>query len=200
MADDTTTPPVTVAIVGTLLCHTPPSVASVSVTDEVIHMLSGPPIAAGLALTDTTMLVGQLVVPLVSAVYVMVEMPGITPVTTALLPEPETDATPGLLLPHVPPDVDEVSVVTLPTQTLSEPVIVPGAGLTVTSAVAVQPVDNVYTIVTVSGTRPVTRPLVALIEAISGLRLLHVPLNVVSMRCVVRPWHTTVLPMMGLMG
>jgi hypothetical protein len=44
--------------------------------------------------------------------------------------------------------------------------------------------------VTVSGALPVTTPVTASTVAISGLRLIHLPDNVVSMRLIVCPTHT----------
>ena len=64
-------------------------------------------------------------------------MPAATPETT---PEPEpTVATPVLPLVQLPPDGDELKVVVAPVQTVAVPLIVPGAVLTVTVAMAKQP-------------------------------------------------------------
>lgn len=74
-------------------------------------------------------------------VYVIVVVPGAgvaeTPVTTPV-PKP-TVAIAGVLLVHVPPGTEWVSVVLLPWQTDEEPPIAAGAGVTVSTFVDVQP-------------------------------------------------------------
>jgi hypothetical protein len=61
---------------------------------------------------------------------VIVAEPAVTPVTTPVV---VIEATPALELVHTPPEVVEVSVVVLPTQTEDVPVIgvMAGSGLTV---------------------------------------------------------------------
>ena len=86
-----------VAIAGLLLLHVPPGVASVKVIEEPTHTLPGPTIANGERLTVT---IAVLIQP-AAEVYVIVDVPGVTPVTT---PDAEsTVATTILLLFHVPP-------------------------------------------------------------------------------------------------
>ena len=63
-----------------------------------------------------------------------------TPVTT---PEPLTVAIPGLLVFQLPPGVISVNAVEAPTHTPVAPTIAAGLGLTVTTAVARQPVGNI---------------------------------------------------------
>ena len=67
----------------------------------------------------------------------MVAVPIATPVTK---PVPDTVATPGLLLLHVPPAVASAKTDVEPTQRVVPPVIATGGGVTVTTIVAVQPV------------------------------------------------------------
>ncbi len=70
----------------------------------------------------------------------MIEVPAVTPVTT---PAPAGTVENALLLLQVPPTVASVNVVVKPTQTAIGPDIAAGNGLTVTVAVAIQPVGNV---------------------------------------------------------
>ena len=67
-------------------------------------------------------------------------MPADTPVTTPVAPT--TVATPVDPLDHVPPVVPSVKVIVDPAQNAVEAGIVDGVVLTVTTAVAVQPVPN----------------------------------------------------------
>lgn len=67
----------------------------------------------------------------------MFALPAATPDT---MPDPEpTVATPVLLLVHVPPDGEELSVVLAPVHTEAVPDIAPGVVLTVTEAMAKHP-------------------------------------------------------------
>ena len=70
----------------------------------------------------------------------MSAVPDDTPVTTPVAPT--TVATPVDPLDHVPPVVPSVNVIVDPTQNAVEAGIVDGVVLTVTIAVAVQPVPN----------------------------------------------------------
>jgi hypothetical protein len=79
-----------------------------------------------------------------------------------------------LLLLQLPGVVLLPSVVVRPAQTDSEPVIGPGNGLTVTTAVRLQPPVNEYDIVVVPAAMPPTTP-VELTVATDGLLLAHVP-------------------------
>ena len=67
-------------------------------------------------------------------------MPADTPVTTPV--PPTTVATVVEALVHVPPVVPSVNVIVAPAQNAVEAGIVDGVVLTVTTAVAVQPVPN----------------------------------------------------------
>ena len=64
-------------------------------------------------------------------------MPAVTPVTTPL--ELPTVARAVFPLVHVPPAVDDESVVVLPMHVCAVPAIAAGTGLTVTSRVLKQP-------------------------------------------------------------
>ena len=68
-------------------------------------------------------------------------VPAVTPYTEPVV-EP-TVPTAVLLLLHVPPAVPSVNVVVKPTHTVIVPVITPGNGFTVTTAVMIQPVPIV---------------------------------------------------------
>jgi len=126
-----------VAMPGALLVHTPPGVALDKVVVNPTHIPRLPVIAAGPAFTVTIVVVKQ---PLPSA-YVIVDVPGLTPVTT---PVPEIVATAGVELLHAPKDVELLSVMELPTHTaVPPPVMAVGREFTVTTAVVIQPVDAV---------------------------------------------------------
>lgn len=71
----------------------------------------------------------------------MVAVPGLTPVTMPV--EAPTEATSGLLLLHVPPEVGSVRVVVRPTHNIDVPLIGAGNGFTVMTAMAKHPDDVV---------------------------------------------------------
>lgn len=85
----------------------------------------------GSALTVTVVLTEQLV----GRVYVITEVPAVTPVTTPV--EGLTVATAGVALLQVPPGVALLNVVVALTHTLVVPEIAAGNGLTVAFVVAV---------------------------------------------------------------
>lgn len=130
-------------VAGLPLLHVPPVVASASVTNAPVHTDEGPVMAAttGSVFTVTVAVAVQVFVP----VYVITEVPGLTPVTRPL-PDP-TVAIPVLPLTHVPPPGVPVSVVVAPVveaggQTVSDPDI-EGDAITVTVADDAHPVDSV---------------------------------------------------------
>ena len=92
-------------------------------------------ITAGDGVTVTTIVLLQPLPREVVMVVVPADMPVTTPVTGSTVP------TAVLLLLQLPPGDEELSVVVRVTHTLAVPVIVPGPALTVTTAVAKQPVD-----------------------------------------------------------
>lgn len=131
-----------VAIVVLLLVHVPPETVLVSVVDTLGHNTAEPPIAEG---GGTTLMLENVLQP-VGNVYTMFEVPPEIPVTT-----PEVIpmlAMPGEVLLHVPPEEALVKPVVDPTQTIPEPLIVAGIGLTesVILYVLVQP-DVLFLIV-----------------------------------------------------
>ena len=105
----------------------------------------------------------------------------VSPVTIPV-PEP-TDAMPGALLLQVPKGVRSLKDVVKPEHTLSTPSIAVGKGLTVMAAVLVVDTDP-----------PVTTPEVNPTDAIPLALLLHVPPAVISLNVVVRPEHTSIVP------
>jgi hypothetical protein len=126
----------TVAIAVLLLLHEPPVVAFVKVVTNPAHTLAVPLIAEGFELTVTVAYVLQLP----PSVYVILDVPAATPVTT---PAEFILAFVGALLLQVPPvDADDNEVVK-PTQTLSVPVIEDGTAFTLTMAEVAQPVASV---------------------------------------------------------
>ena len=115
-----------------------------------------------------------------------------TPVTFP--PPTVTVAILVVLLVQVPNGDASLSKVLKPWHTLRLPRIGPGNGLTVTTAVAIQPVPKAYVMIAVDGAmRPVTRP-VPLTEALPGALLLQVPPPVASLNCVVKLRHTESVP------
>jgi hypothetical protein len=137
---DTTpdTTPDALPIVATpvlLLVQVPPPVL-VSVLVVPTHTTGVPPIADGTGLTVNTLVMKHPV----DRVYVIVEVPASTPVTT---PEAEpTVATLVVLLAHVPPPAS-VSVAVKPSHATDVPLIADGNGFTVTRVLVKQPVGNV---------------------------------------------------------
>lgn len=180
----------TVAVPASLLLHVPPGVTLVTVPVAPTHTAVVPPIVPGLAYTVTVLVTLQPD----GNVYEICEVPAVTPVT---IPSPEpTVATGRLLLVHVPPDGDELSVVVDPTHSPAVPVIAPGIGFTVTSRVVEHPVDaSVKVIVDVPVLRPVTVAVVPgeVTPATDGVLLVHEPVPE-PVSPVVCPTHTFALP------
>jgi len=89
-------------------------------------------------------------------------------------------------------------VVTLPEQTVDEPVIVPGDAITVTVADAEQPeLASVYDMIVVPTDTPATAP-DELTDPTDGLVVLHVPPPGDVVREVVDPTHMVREPVKGL--
>lgn len=127
----------------------------------------------------------------------IVAVPGLPPVT--MPPDKVTDATEVLLLLQVPPLGISLSVTVAPEHTVDGPLIAPGAGLTVTSVVAVHPVDvavNVIRVVRPEVPPAVNTPVVEVITAAAVLLLLHVPVKPVAASVTVALGHTAVGPVM----
>lgn len=123
-----------VAIVVDPLLQVPPGVALVKVVVNPTQTLAVPVIAAGSALTVTTVV--DVHPP--GNVYVIVAAPALTPETTPL--DDPTTATDVVLLFQEPPPA-HASVIVLPVQTFVGPVMGPGADTTLTVPVTLQPED-----------------------------------------------------------
>ena len=105
-------PPETVAVPVALLLHTPPEVASVSVTELPVHTLGlAGSIVDGVVFTVTKVAAEQL-----PTVYKIVVVPEANAVTS---PPAETVATEVVLLLHTPLPVASVSVIVPPMQRLT---------------------------------------------------------------------------------
>lgn len=125
----------TSATVVLLLIHMPPVAPSVNVIVEPLHTLDAPEIVPADGAGITVTVANAVQDP---RVYVMVAVPLEIPSTTPVA-EPMV-ATAGLLLLHVPPPTELVSVDELPIHTkLLDGVIVPGTGVTVIVLTAAQP-------------------------------------------------------------
>src|SRR5665213_1248629 len=122
----------------------------------------------------------------------MATLPVDTPVTIpVLLP---TNATPALLLLHVPPATASPTVSVCPTQVTPEPVMAGVEDPTVIGAVEVHPVGPVKVTMVLPADNPVTTPEL-LIMATPVLGTDHVPPVIVSANVVVPPVQTAVPPL-----
>lgn len=124
-------------MVGLLLVHEPPGVASASVAVLLMQSDDGPVMAAGSGLTVN----GAVTVQPEPREYVMVTVPAVMPDT-----EPDDEpmvAMEVLLLVQVPPPAASVSRVPPDTQTRKVPPIGAGPEFTVMVFVAVQPDGSV---------------------------------------------------------
>ena len=169
-------------------------VASLNVVVDPVHTLSVPSIAVGNGFT-VNIAVAIQPVPVVYVIVAVLVVATTPPVTMPVV-DP-TLAIPVALLLQIPPPAASVKVVVNPEQTASVPSIAVGNGFTVTTAVMMQPVGNVYVIVAVlvvNTTPPVTRPVAEPILAIPEALLLHVPPVVASLNVVVSPEQTLRVP------
>ena len=184
----------TVAIKKSVVLQLPPPVPSCSNTVEDWQTGVFVVIAPGVRFTVTICVDWQPP----GILYEIIEVPAATPVTR---PSSEpTVAFAVLLLIQVPPVVASVRFVCSPAHTTAVPVIMPGAGLTVTSFVAEHPVLLIeYVIVAVPTVTPVTMPAPVPTVALP-LLLVHVPPVAMSLRLVVPPWHTAAVPSMLPIG
>ena len=121
----------------------------------------------------------------------MTEVPIAAPYTK---PDEEPIVALELLLVHVPPPA-LVNGVVNPIHTCVAPLIGAGNGFIVTVFIARHPVGGVKVITEVPAETPVTMPVPAPTVAFA-LLLLHVP-GPKSANTVVRPSHTTAIPVMG---
>lgn len=182
-----------VAVAGVLLTHVPAPDASVNVVDVPGHTESVPPMAAAERFTVSTFVA---VHPVDVSVNVIVVVPATTPPIVPVAAPMVAVA--GVLLTHVPTPDASVNVVVAPGHTKSAPPIAAGKGLTVSTFVMVQPVDvSVNVIVVVPATTPPIVPVPALIVAVAGALLTHVPAPDASVKVVVAPRHTESAPPMA---
>jgi hypothetical protein len=132
----------------------------------------------------------------VANVYEITVAPEATPVTT---PEASTAAIPEAPLLHVPPPVVLKSV-TAPSTHIATlpPEIEAGNGFTETSAVTAQPVPNVYVIVEVPASTPVTVPVKEPTVATAVLLLAQVPPTGLAESVVEARAHTVNVPDIAL--
>lgn len=169
------------------LDQVPPEVDEESVVVVPTHTTAVPDIAAGSELTVSVVMRLQPV----AMVYVIVEVPEDTALA---MPDDEpivaTDVVP---LVHVPPAGVLVSDVALPSQTVKEPVIEVGNGLTVIVVVVRQPVGSVYVTTATPEEMPVTMPVEEPTETIEPVTP-HVPPIEVDERLAVPPTQIAVLP------
>jgi hypothetical protein len=106
----------TVAIAGFEDTHTPPAGLDDKVEDTPVHIKGLPVIEVGKGFTVTT-----AVAISTPSVYVIVAVPGLTPVVIPVAAP--INAIDTSLLDHVPPTTGLDNVVTLPSHTLSVPVM-----------------------------------------------------------------------------
>jgi hypothetical protein len=125
-----------VAIVVVLLVQVPLVVTSTSKVVDPEQTATAPEINEG----DEFIVTGVLLEQPVSTVYVIVSIPGVTPLIT---PVPAgTVAIPVLLLLHVPPVVPSIKVAVEPVHATLVPLMTDGSALTVTIVVMRQLVGN----------------------------------------------------------
>ena len=117
------------------LVQVPPEVASLNASVDPAHIYGDPIIAVGEGITVTVVVLIQPV----PNVYVMTDVPGVTPVTTPV-PRP-TVATVVVPLVQVPPPAS-AKVVVAPAHTVVTPVIAAGNGNTVNVVVTLQPEET----------------------------------------------------------
>lgn len=118
------------------LVQVPPGVTSVHVVVVPEQRLPAPDMAAGAAVTDSVLVTMQ---PEPNE-YEMTVVPAVTPVT---MPLSDPIVTLPVLLVHVPPGTVLPNAAVAPTQTAADPVTGPGAVLTVSVVIVLQPVGNV---------------------------------------------------------
>ena len=181
----------TVARLGLLLTQLPPVEMVDNVSVPPIQIEPVPVIPAGCGLTVIMMPEAQPV----DNVYDILALPADIPLTTPV--DAPTVAKPGPMLSQVPPDGVAANVVVAPTQTLADPVIADGVGLTVIIDVIKHPVGNVNGIVGLPADTPVTTPVVLTTVAWAVLLLLHVLVPLGLLNVVVRPTHTDPTPVIA---
>lgn len=124
----------------------------------------------------------------------MVTAPADTPVTMPVEPTVAIEVDAEL---HVPPVGPEVSAVVSPVHTVAVPVITSGNGLTVTTAVLIQPVLMVYVIVVVPVVIPVNKPaVVPMVATVGSLLVQETPVGA-QLSTVVDPVQILVIPVIA---
>lgn len=113
-----------------LLLQVPPGVIHISVVVVPTHNEDVPLIAEGEGATVRIVMDLQ---PVLVTVYEILVVPAAMPVATPVLISIEAFV--GMLTLHVPPGVLQFSDTDDPTQTVADPVMAPGSGLTVTTRV-----------------------------------------------------------------
>jgi hypothetical protein len=122
----------TVAIVVLLLDHVPPAMALLSPVVRPVQIEALPVMAA----TGFTVMVEKTTQSEPSE-YVITAVPGFIPVTMPVVnPVVAMEVAP---LVQAPPETASLSIIKEPIQTLAAPDMGPGAGLTVTVIVVIQP-------------------------------------------------------------
>ena len=170
------------------LLQKPPVVASASAVVKPTHA-EGVPVIADIGLTVTIIVAEQP-----PFAYEIVAVPPATPVTVPSVP---TVAMPALLLPHTPPPAASVNAKVDPAHTGALPVIGVGNAVTVTVAVAVQPVETMYVILLVPEATPLTTPEKVTVATLVLLLVHDTPPEVASVKNVVLPTHTMRVPLMA---
>jgi len=126
-----------------------------------------------------------------------VDVPKVSPFTMPVVGPTEQTPAGVLVAVQIPPDGELVRVVDAPTQTLPEPEMAAGSGLTLTVLVTKHPLPRSYVMVTVPNETPPTTPVDALTEPTAGLLLLHVPPAGVVESVVVAPRHAMFTPVIA---
>jgi hypothetical protein len=180
----------TVACAGMPLLQVPPEEGSLITMVWPTHTAPGPAISAGDATTVTVIDAGHPA----GVKHVNVTTPGEIPETMPV-DDPMT-AIAGRELLQVTPG-DEVRTIVEPLHTEFGPLTGKGSGLTVTVAVAAQPVEGkVYDTVSIPALKPVTTP-PAEIWATPVEDMPQVPPGVASANVVVSPMHTRGVPVIA---
>ena len=135
--DITTPDPVTEAIEILLEFHDPPAGMLPSVIVEPSHIVDGPVIAVGVALTVNDLVEEHPV----GSVYERVTTPDANPLTTPVVIS--RDAIAVLLLVYIPPGGVQLCVTVDPTHTEPGLAVAAGVAYTVTSVAVMHPVPSV---------------------------------------------------------
>jgi hypothetical protein len=177
---------VTPATPAALLLHVPPLTCDNAVIVSPTIIIDGA-VINGVTFTSIDFVLKQ---PL-DVVYVIVDTPSSTPVTTP----PETVALPMSELLH-DPEPAAVNVTVDPSHTLVGPVIAGAAALTATVLMLRQPVPNAYVMFVEPTDTPPTIPVVLPTDAIALLALLQVPPLTLLLSVIVVPIHTLIEPVL----